>query len=57
MKNLTDVTDELMSKTFDIPKRQIEKTNIYKQLSVTGKELVVAKRDEETRLWEVKFYE
>ena len=57
MKNLTDVTDELMSKTFDIPKRQIEKANIYKQLSVTGKELVVAKRDEETRLWEVKFYE
>lgn len=57
MKNLTNVTDELMSKAFDIPKRQIEKANTYKQLSVTGKELVVAKRDEETRLWEVTFYE
>ena len=57
MMTLTNVTDELMSKTFDIPKRQIEKTNIYKQLSVTGKETIVAKRDEETRLWEVKFYE
>lgn len=57
MTTLTNVTDELMSKTFDIPLYEIKATKSYKQLSATNKELIVAKRDEETNLWEVIFYE
>lgn len=57
MMTLTNVTDEMMSKTFDIPLYEIKAAKSYKQLSATNKEIVVAKRDEETNLWKVTFYE
>ena len=57
MMILTDVTDEMMSKTFDIPLYEIKAAKSYKQLSATNKEIIVAKRDEETNLWKVKFYD
>lgn len=56
MTTLNNIPDELFAQTFNIPLNKLKTINSYKQLSQTNKPIITAKRDKETKLWEVEFH-